>query len=799
MKNSFDMVEQPPAFKVIIIGGSIVGLTLAHCLDRAGIDYVLLEKHQDICPGLGAILGIMPNGARILDQLGIYDAVKDVGEAINISHTVYSDGFSFSDPWASQMGEKLGYKLLVLTRQQLLSVLYNSLRDKAKVRAQKRVVKIYHEQSAVCVMTKDGDVYRGDLVVGADGVHSITRSELWRIAKTEQPGMIMSQETSALSSKYSVTFGLSASVPGIKPGEQITRFHENMSILVFGAKFGLLGWAIIRTLDRKHIYPNAPRFGQDDAIANGEALRDLHILRGVKFGDIWDRRTTLSMTALDEGILRTWNYGRVVCIGDSTNKMSPNMAQGANIGIESAAALANILHQLVMPRRPGHRKPSNSEVSNALDSLTLRYLRRWKAVNRISQFVTRRQTDGSLINRLARRYFLPNVVGMYLYTIVKMVDGSAKLDTWNMDMDMDMVGGDDSQGGLLGSPEVSWISSYTGVPAVDEAVRVVVMLFWPPISGNFPVMSLHFVTLLSGLLSVWLLLVLEACRIRPLAQILPRMIIVGSLMPLLGAGAVFPFCVGLNLHLPDAPAYKGNEDSHSGKGPRQPDHCHHSGSSGVTPRFNGLGVSSALGYILAVTPMFLPAPTIVSFEFKQLAVIGFLFGWLVCIMCLMWVMSLFRKHRKHGIVNRLDTATSHPRSIYAISFAFSAIPTISFIGYSAASSMGFFSVGYSKDSSLGWRNVFYPTFPWSTPTSAVGAAYLFSQWEYILFSISVLTWSSGLYLQEYHRAKLSINYLWFILKLLGLSIISGPPGAATVLIWEKNEILDKIPAEFKDD
>ena len=66
-------------FKVIIVGGSVTGLTLANCFARAGIDYVLLERRDEIGPletlGAGVIVG--PNGARILDQLQLWQQIED--------------------------------------------------------------------------------------------------------------------------------------------------------------------------------------------------------------------------------------------------------------------------------------------------------------------------------------------------------------------------------------------------------------------------------------------------------------------------------------------------------------------------------------------------------------------------------------------------------------------------------------------------------------------------------------------------------------------------------------------------
>lgn len=62
-------------FKVIIVGGGVAGLTLANCLKLANIDYVLLEARGDIAPQVGASIGILPNGCRIFDQLGVYDKI----------------------------------------------------------------------------------------------------------------------------------------------------------------------------------------------------------------------------------------------------------------------------------------------------------------------------------------------------------------------------------------------------------------------------------------------------------------------------------------------------------------------------------------------------------------------------------------------------------------------------------------------------------------------------------------------------------------------------------------------------
>lgn len=85
--------------KVLIVGGSVAGLTLAHCLERLGVSYTVLEKGNQIAPQLGASVGILPNGGRILDQLGLFDHVEAEIEPLDFAVIRYQDGFSFKSQY----------------------------------------------------------------------------------------------------------------------------------------------------------------------------------------------------------------------------------------------------------------------------------------------------------------------------------------------------------------------------------------------------------------------------------------------------------------------------------------------------------------------------------------------------------------------------------------------------------------------------------------------------------------------------------------------------------------------------
>lgn len=96
-------------FRVIIVGASIAGLTLAHCLQRANIDHIVLERRDEIAPEVGASIGILPNGSRILDQLGLYEKIEELIEPLDLAHIVYPDGFKFTSIYPKIISERSAF------------------------------------------------------------------------------------------------------------------------------------------------------------------------------------------------------------------------------------------------------------------------------------------------------------------------------------------------------------------------------------------------------------------------------------------------------------------------------------------------------------------------------------------------------------------------------------------------------------------------------------------------------------------------------------------------------------------
>lgn len=90
------MAEKSGAFRVIIVGGGPIGLIAAHALHAAGIDFVLLERRENVVEDIGASIIVWPHTLRVLHQLGILQKALDIGDELVHHLTFTADGHAFS-------------------------------------------------------------------------------------------------------------------------------------------------------------------------------------------------------------------------------------------------------------------------------------------------------------------------------------------------------------------------------------------------------------------------------------------------------------------------------------------------------------------------------------------------------------------------------------------------------------------------------------------------------------------------------------------------------------------------------
>jgi 2-polyprenyl-6-methoxyphenol hydroxylase-like FAD-dependent oxidoreductase len=77
------------SFRVIIVGAGPIGLYLAHAMEKANIDYVLLEQQSTVLNPSGQLLFTWPQTVRLLDQLGLYKAARDAAMPIHYKKRVW--------------------------------------------------------------------------------------------------------------------------------------------------------------------------------------------------------------------------------------------------------------------------------------------------------------------------------------------------------------------------------------------------------------------------------------------------------------------------------------------------------------------------------------------------------------------------------------------------------------------------------------------------------------------------------------------------------------------------------------
>lgn len=173
--------------RVIIVGGGIAGLTLANTIEKLPIhvEYVLLEGHDEIAPQVGAGIVVMPHGARILDQLGVFDELER--QIVPVASLGAHDAQGRSllrerADWPLLMSQRLAYPMGWVERRAVTRALAGGLRREGCVLAGKKVRAVEQlVQGGANVLCTDGSSYYGDIVIGADGVRSVVRSEMWKL------------------------------------------------------------------------------------------------------------------------------------------------------------------------------------------------------------------------------------------------------------------------------------------------------------------------------------------------------------------------------------------------------------------------------------------------------------------------------------------------------------------------------------------------------------------------------------------------------------------------------------------
>ncbi|KAI3322747.1 FAD/NAD(P)-binding domain-containing protein [Xylariaceae sp. AK1471] len=350
-------------FKVIIVGGGIAGLSLANMLERVDIDYVVLEAREDIHPPQGAGIGLMPNGSFIMDQLGCYEAIKAAAEDAQIEDAIIRD--SAGKPLVGMkylmyhQEKRHGYPMLFFDRQLFLKVLYEQVKYKDRILVGNRVNRIELLEDGVTVITEEGLSYTGNIVIGADGIHSRVRKEMRRIAESIDSKYFDPLEEDQVPCYYQCSFGIAQDVEGWPGSEQGFTTGCGKSFLIVSGPAGRVYWFLFVKFPEPLYGKNIPRYSREDEAQFVRENEGLVVRDGLTFGQLYAKRVNSALTPLHEVVFKKWFFDRIITMGDSAHKPNPIGGMGANGAIETAAEFINALVD------------TRENRENGLDGLTL--------------------------------------------------------------------------------------------------------------------------------------------------------------------------------------------------------------------------------------------------------------------------------------------------------------------------------------------------------------------------------------------------------------------------------------------
>lgn len=320
--------------RVLIAGGGIAGMTTAMALERAGVEAVIFEAYEESA-GLeaGAYLTVAVNGLDALRAIGAHERVLQAGFPTRTIRFQSGTGKHLGDlPIGGRLAD--GTVTHTIKRSDLYSVLSDEVRRRGiALEHGKNLASAREVDGKVVARFADGSEATGDVLVGAEGIHSRARRLI---------------DPSAPTPHYT---GL-GNIDGFARVESV--HLESETFLMVWGKRAFFGATPC---------PN----GEIWWFANPPSERELS--RGElasTSAEIWKRRlielflvdtspaveiiratedSLVGTNQYDMPHVPTWRRDRMLIIGDAAHAAAPASGQGASMAIEDAVVLAKSLRE----------------------------------------------------------------------------------------------------------------------------------------------------------------------------------------------------------------------------------------------------------------------------------------------------------------------------------------------------------------------------------------------------------------------------------------------------------------------
>ena len=353
--------------KVIVVGGGIGGLSLALSLRQAGIEACVYEAVRDLAP-LGVGINLQPVAVRELTELGLGDELARTG--IATQQLSYFNKFG-QLIWTEPRGLSAGYKWpqYSIHRGQLQFILVRAARERLgehNVRCGLRLTSFEQNSGQVIATFRDDGIGTtvvddGDVLVGADGIHSTVRRRLY--PDEGEPRFAGQLLWRAATDAEPFLGGRTMIIAG----------HFNQRIVAYPMGRGASAGAVLTNwVCQMAVSDSAPpredwnrRVSRERVLAAFEAWQfswlDVPALI---------RRTPeiYEFPLVDRDPVQAWSFGRVTLIGDAAHPMQPIGSQAGSQAIIDARVLTAALLDTPDPAEAlehydGKRRPVMNDIT----------------------------------------------------------------------------------------------------------------------------------------------------------------------------------------------------------------------------------------------------------------------------------------------------------------------------------------------------------------------------------------------------------------------------------------------------